>query len=160
MKLYQKMTISPRNIAKLIKIQVEDVCKILGYDVETMDKKHREYCFYNHGQGDKILELRMEEYGLYLEWQEAPRELAEICKQLLVLGDDAFGLVVFDVGRVVAFFEDTAHQDHVGTREHVQKTAIDECIPVDTTEGHIVDGRVGRHKHKLAFSRHEIVVTK
>ena len=66
-KLYQKMTISPRNIAKLIKIQVEDVCKILGYDVETMDKKHREYCFYNHGQEDKMLELRMEGYGLYLD---------------------------------------------------------------------------------------------
>ena len=61
------MTISPQNIAKLIKIQVEDVCKILDYDIETMDKKHREYCFYNHGQEDKMLELRMEGYGLYLD---------------------------------------------------------------------------------------------
>ena len=61
------MTISPQNIAKLIKIQVEDVCKILDYDVETMDKKHREYCFYNHGQENNMLELRMEGYGLYLD---------------------------------------------------------------------------------------------
>ena len=61
------MTISPQNIAKLIKIQVEDVCKILDYDVETMDKKHREYCFYNHGQEEKMLELRIEGYGLYLD---------------------------------------------------------------------------------------------
>ena len=61
------MTISPQNIAKLIKIQVEDVCKILDYDIETMDKKHREYCFYNHGQENNMLELRMEGYGLYLD---------------------------------------------------------------------------------------------
>ena len=65
-KSYQKITISPRDIAKILKIQAEDVCKIIGFDVETMDEQHREYCFNNHGIEDKIFELRMEAYGLFL----------------------------------------------------------------------------------------------
>ena len=66
-KSYQKITVPPQNIARLLKIPIEDVCKILGYDVKTMDEEHREYCFYDHGVGDDVLELRMETYGLYLE---------------------------------------------------------------------------------------------
>jgi hypothetical protein len=66
-KSYQKITVPPQNIAKSLKISIEDVCKILGYDVKTMDEEHREYCFYDHGVGDDVLELRMETYGLYLE---------------------------------------------------------------------------------------------
>ncbi len=65
-KSYQKMTIAPKNIAKILKIQVEDVCKIIGFDIETMDEQHREYCFNNHGIKDKAIELRMEGYGVYL----------------------------------------------------------------------------------------------
>lgn len=61
------MTISPQNIAKLIKTPIENVCKILGYDIETMDKNHRDYCFYNHGKSAEMFELRLEEYGLYLD---------------------------------------------------------------------------------------------
>lgn len=66
-KLYQKITVPPQNIAKLLKISVEDVCKILDYNIEIMDEEHREYCFNNHGLGDDVLEFRMETYGLYLE---------------------------------------------------------------------------------------------
>jgi hypothetical protein len=66
-KSYQKITVPPLNIAKLLKISIEDVCKILGYAVETMDEEHREYCFNDHGLGSYTLEIRMETYGLYLE---------------------------------------------------------------------------------------------
>jgi hypothetical protein len=66
-KSYQKITVPPQNIAKSLKISIEDVCKILGYAVETMDEEHREYCFNDHGLGSYTLEIRMETYGLYLE---------------------------------------------------------------------------------------------
>jgi len=65
-KSYQKMSIPPKDIAKILKIPVEDVCKIMGFDIETMDEQYREYCFNNHGMKDKVFELRMEGYGLYL----------------------------------------------------------------------------------------------
>jgi len=65
-KSYQKMSIPPKDIAKILKIPVEDVCKIMGFDIETMDEQYREYCFNNHGMKDKVFELRLEGYGLYL----------------------------------------------------------------------------------------------
>jgi hypothetical protein len=66
-KSYQKITVPPQNIAKSLKISIEDVCKILGYDVKTMDKEHRDYCFYDHGSSSSTFEIRLETYGLYLE---------------------------------------------------------------------------------------------
>jgi len=51
----------------LLKIPIEDVCKILGYDVKTMDEEHRDYCFYDHGSSSSTFEIRLETYGLYLE---------------------------------------------------------------------------------------------
>ena len=66
-KSYQKITVPPQNIARLLKIPIEDVCKILGYDVKTMDEEHRDYCFYDHGSSSSTFEIRLETYGLYLE---------------------------------------------------------------------------------------------
>ena len=66
-KSYQKITVPPQNIAKSLKISIEDVCKILGYDVKTMDEEHRDYCFYDHGSSSSTFEIRLETYGLYLE---------------------------------------------------------------------------------------------
>ena len=40
----------------------------------------------------------------------------------------------------------------------MQKAAIDECIPVDTSEGHVGDGRLGRQEHELALCRHQVVI--
>ena len=89
---------------------------------------------------------------------ETSQCLTKIRKKSLMLGDDTFGLVIFDVRRVVAFFKNTAHQDDIGAREHMQKSAIDECIPVDAAEGHVIDSRVGRHKYQLSFGGYEIIV--
>ena len=93
-KLYQKMTISPQKIAILLKIQVEDVCKILNYNIETMDEEHREYCFNNHGLDAKVLEHRMNAYSLFLEEGDFEK-FQPVCymdrhsKEFLKLKDDA-----------------------------------------------------------------------
>ena len=69
-KHYQKITIPPPEIAKMLEITTEQVCSILGYDPKNWENQHKDYCFFSHGMNhseEDHIDLRFEIYAYFLQ---------------------------------------------------------------------------------------------
>lgn len=65
--LIQKCFSIPQIVNKL-KLSVNDVCEFVDCpnDMNEMIKRHKDFCFYDHGLGESGLDERFEDYSLFL----------------------------------------------------------------------------------------------